>query len=391
MKKIKFLFSFLTILLLVGCNSGDNGNQVIEKFEKKVNSVKSYSVKGTMEITSNEETYTYDVSVNYKYDNQYKVTLINTVNNHEQVILKNSDGVYVVTPALNKSFKFQSEWPDNSSQSYLLASLLKDIKSTKDAKVDKNKDYYIVNAKVNYPNNSNLVSEKIYFDKDNNLKEVQVLNKDGNAVITMKFNSIKYSDKFDKDNFNLDSLISTNECKGDENCNTNGLKEETTKTEDKQEKFKENMEKTNEQNEQSDQNKQNDNIVKEGNEQNNEQTTSILDNIVYPLYLPEDTHLSTKDTVDTDNGDRVIMTYAGAKPFMIIEEAASVSKEMEITSVTGDPLLLSMAVGALSSNSLEWQSNNVDYYITSSYLSSEELMTIAESLNTASVVEITNK
>lgn len=382
MKKFKFLFVFMAILLLCGCGSKENGNQVIDKFEKKVNSVKSYSVKGTMEIASNEETYTYDVSVDYKYDNQYKVTLVNTVNNHEQVILKNSDGVYVVTPALNKSFKFQSEWPDNSSQSYLLASLIKDIKNTKDVKIDKNKDYYIVNANVNYPNNSNLVNEKIYFDKDNNLKEVQVLNKDGNAVITMKFNSIKYSDKFDKDNFNLDSLISTNECKGDENCNTESTKDEPKKDEN---------DKTNE-------NSTNDASPKEpssnentNTEQSSEKTTSILDNIVYPLYLPKDTHLSTKDTVDTDNGDRVIMTYAGAKPFMIIEEAASVSKEMEVTSVSGDPLLLSMAVGALSSNSLEWQSNNVEYYITSSYLSSEELMTIAESLNTASVVEITNK
>ena len=76
---------------------------------------------------------------------------------------------------------------------------------------------------------------------------------------------------------------------------------------------------------------------------------------------------------------------------MIIEEAATVSKEMEVTSVYGDPLLLSTAVGALSTNSLEWQSNNMQYYITSSYLTSEELLTIAESLNTAAVVELINK
>ena len=239
-----------------------------------------------------------------------------------------------------------------------------------------------INSRYGAGSKSIDVGCKCFLKKDNNLKEVQVLNKDGNAVITMKFNSIKYSDKFDKDNFNLDSLISTNECKGDENCNTESTKDEPKKDEN---------DKTNE-------NSTNDASPKEpssnentNTEQSSEKTTSILDNIVYPLYLPKDTHLSTKDTVDTDNGDRVIMTYAGAKPFMIIEEAASVSKEMEVTSVSGDPLLLSMAVGALSSNSLEWQSNNVEYYITSSYLSSEELMTIAESLNTASVVEITNK
>lgn len=344
MKKLKFLLLALIVVVLCGCGKAKSSN-IIEKFEQKVNSTKSYQIAGSMEIVSNEETFTYDVSVDYKYDEFYKVTLLNKTNNHEQVILKDGESVYVVTPALNKSFKFQSEWPDNSSQSYLLKSLLNDIKATSEPKVDENDDYYIVNANVNYPNNSKLKTEKIYFDKDGNLKEVQVLNKDGNAIIRMKFNSIKYSVKFDDANFSLDSLITKCEDEG------------TCKTTENGESSKE---------------------------------TGALNDIIYPLYLPEDTHLSTKDTVTTEGSDRVIMTYAGAKPFMIIEEPVATSKEMEITSVSGEPLLLSSAIAAVGSNSLEWQSNNMSYYITSSYLSPEEMMTIAESLSTAAVVEITN-
>lgn len=350
MKKIKYFFVIVMMFALCGCGLKGNKTDIVDRFVKKVNSVKSYKVNGNMEIVSNEETYAYDVVVDYKYDNLYKVTLTNKTNNHEQVILKNKDGVYVVTPALNKSFKFQSDWPDNSSQSYLLGSLVKDIKNTNDIKVDSNDDYDIINANVNYPNNSNLVLEKIYFDKNNNLKEVQVLNKDSKAIIKMKFNDIKYNAKYDDGFFNLDNLIVENECKGEEDCKSKS-DDEVKKTE----------------------------------------PTSILENIVYPLYLPADTHLSTKDTINTGNGDRVIMTYAGAKPFMIIEENANVNKDMEVTSVYGDPMLLSMGIGALSNNSLEWNANNVEYYITSSYLTSEELMTIAESLNTASVVEINEK
>lgn len=345
MKKFKILLIVLTLVVMCGCGKTKSTN-IIEKFEQKINSTKSYQVIGLMEIVSNEETYSYDVSVDYKYDNYYKVKLLNKTNNHEQVILKDGNSVYVVTPALNKSFKFQSEWPDNSSQSYLLKSLLNDIKSTENAVVDENEDYYIVNANVNYPNNGKLKTEKIYFDKDGNLKEVQVLNKDGNAIIRMKFNSIKYSVKFDDNYFNLDTLI-TNSC-DDSSTNPNCDKSSPSK-----------------------------------------ETSSIKD-IIYPLYLPEDTHLSTKDMVETDNGDRAIITYAGAKPFMIIEESAKANKNMEVTSVYGDPLFLSMGVGALGENSLEWQSGDISYYITSSYLTQEEMMTIAESLSTASVIEIKN-
>lgn len=340
MKKFKFLLVILAILTFCGCGKTKSTN-IIEKFKDKVNSTKSYQVVGSMEIVSNEETFNYDVNVDYKYDEFYKVTLLNKTNDHEQVILKDGESVYVVTPALNKSFKFQSEWPANSSQSYLLKSLLKDIESTENPVVDENDDYYIVNANVNYPNNNSLKTEKIYFDKNGELKEVQVLNKDGNAIIRMKFTSIKYSAKFDDDHFTLDSLI-TNTCEGDD-CGKD----------------------------------------------DSSQTGAIKD-IIYPLYLPEDTHLSTKDTVKTNVGDRVIMTYAGAKPFMIIEEASRASKEMEVTSVSGDPLFLSTAVAAAGNNSLEWQSNNMNYYITSTALTQDEMRTIAESLNTASVVEITD-
>ena len=102
MKRLKLAFALLAIFIVCGCGQKNGASDVIEKFEKKVNGVKSYNVTGNMEITSNEETYTYKVNVDYKYDNQYKVTLTNKVNNHEQVILKNSDGVYVVT---HKSLK----------------------------------------------------------------------------------------------------------------------------------------------------------------------------------------------------------------------------------------------------------------------------------------------
>lgn len=338
MKKFKFLLVILAVMTFCGCGKTKSSN-VIEKFRDKVNSTKSYQVTGSMEIVSNEETFSYDVNVDYKYDEYYKVTLLNKTNDHEQVILKDGESVYVVTPALNKSFKFQSEWPDNSSQSYLLKSLLKDIEKTENPTVDENDEYYIITAGVNYPNNNSLKSEKIYFDKNGELKEVQVLNKDGYAIIRMKFNSIKYSVKFEDSHFTLDSLVTN--CEDDSAC-------------------------------------KNDDSA----------STGVLEDIIYPLYLPEDTHLSTKDTVKTDDGDRVIMTYAGAKPFMIIEEATKASKEMEITSITGDPLFLSNAIGALGSNSLEWQSNKTNYYITSSYLTQDEMRTIAESLNTASVVDI---
>ena len=84
----------------------------------------------------------------------------------------------------------------------------------------------------------------------------------------------------------------------------------------------------------------------------------------------------------------MILTFAGDKEFVLIEEASNVSDKFEIIPVYGDPMLVSDTVAALSANSLSWSSGNVDYYLASQDLSQEEMLTIASSLgNTAAVVE----
>ena len=159
-----------------------------------------------MTILSNEDTFSYDVEASKSKDDYYKISLINKTNNHEQVILKNSDGVYVITPDLNKSFKFQSDWPNNGSQSYLLDILVKDVENDKELHIETNEDK-IIQCKVNYPNNKNLYSEKIYLDKDYGVSKVEVLDQDGKVKITLEVKDIDYKPKFNDNFFALDINI----------------------------------------------------------------------------------------------------------------------------------------------------------------------------------------
>ena len=171
----KALILFILVFLISGCGKKTN-ESVVKDFESKVNSSKSYKLDGSLEIFNDEDTFTYKIDVSYLKSDNYKVSLINQINNHEQVILKNSSGVYVVTPSLNKSFKFQSDWPNNGSQSYLLSSLVSDIKNMEKLDIKVKDDEYIVKTDVNYPNNQELVYQLIYLDKDSNLKKVEVFN-----------------------------------------------------------------------------------------------------------------------------------------------------------------------------------------------------------------------
>ena len=135
-------------------------SSAINKFKKVVDNNDKYSLSGVMDIVSNEEVYHYDVTVDYMKGDYYKASLINKDTKHEQIILKNKTGVYVITPSLNKSFKFQSDWPNNSSQAYILSSLLKDMENDSNIQLEEKEDKYIITSTVNYPNNTMLLNQK---------------------------------------------------------------------------------------------------------------------------------------------------------------------------------------------------------------------------------------
>lgn len=283
--------------------------------------------------------------------------------------------VIVVTPTLNKSFKFQSEWPSNSSQSYILSSLLNDVKKDENMTLEELDKNYVIKTSVNYPNNSDLTYQKIYFDKDMNLEKVEVYNNEDIVNIKVVFSSVDLKAGLKEEDFLLEDLIDT----------TN----DEEKGESKEESNNDETSGANETNDTENENTSSGNETTNNNCENEEcdtKSSNILDDIIYPLYIPSETYLSNSEEVNTDEGNRMILTFAGDKNFVLIEEVANVSSEFEIIPVYGDPVMLSDTIAAKSANSMYWTSNNVSYYLTSNDLSSEEMVTIAESLGNTKVV-----
>lgn len=380
MKKIAVLAISL-VLILTGCGK-KSPEDLKEKFINNVKNTKSYTLKGNMEILSNEETFTYSLEANYLEGNFYKVTLVNQTNNHEQIILKNKDGVYVVTPTLNKSFKFQSEWPNSSSQSYILESLVTDIKNDNESTVETIEKGYVIKSKVNYPNNSDLKYQKIYFDSDMNLEKVEVYNNDNIVVIKAAFTKINMKANLKEEDFALEELIDTSK-KEENNNNSNN----TTSNKDNNTNNNENKTDSNNKPKNCTTDDPNCNNTCD-NEECDTKSGNIIDSIIYPLYIPSSTYLSNSEKVDTDEGNRVILTFAGEKNFVLIEEVAMKANEFEIIPVYGDPVMLSDTIAAKSASSMYWTSDNISYYLTSSDLTTDEMVTIAESLGNAKTVSV---
>ena len=335
MKKI-FLGIFLCLIFLTGCGKKSEGD-VLKSYTSAVEKAKSYYLNGKMELVNNEDVYTYDISVSYEADDNYKIELVNTVNNHEQVILRNSEGVYVVTPSLNKSFKFQSDWPYNNSQVYLLSSLLDDINNDEERVFETKDNEYVFTTRVNYPNSPKLEKQKIYFNANNLPTRVEVLDKDGNVEIKMVFNKIDLKADFNDTYFDLSSILDT------EVKEENNEEQQNTETETKE--------------------------------------TATIDDIIYPMYLPTNTYLANQEKVKVDNGERPILTFAGDSSFVLVEETVSITNSPEIIPTYGEVELIGASLAVINDNSANWFSNGIEYYVVSDTMDSSEILEVAKSIS----------
>ncbi len=333
MKKILGVFlAFVFAMCLTGCGKEDE-KTVLNKLDKKVNNVNGYKLEAEMELINNEDSYKYDVTVSYKKEDNYRVSLRNKTNNHEQIILKNEEGVYVLTPNLNKSFKFQSKWPYNNSQSYLLQSIISDMKNDSKLSMKKVNDDYVFTSTVNYKNNASLTHQEVVVDKNYMIKSVAVLDDEENAGIKVNFKSVDMKAKFDDNYFVLE-----------ENMETFAQTSEQVAGE-----------------------------------------TSEFDEAIYPMYLPEGTYLETEKTVDLDEGSRIILTFAGDTPFLLVEEPALREDDMTIIPTSGDIDIFMDTIAIVDDTSITWSSAGVDYYLVSNEMSTAELINVAKSMSTMPV------
>lgn len=329
MKKTIIMCSLFVLLLLTGCQKYGE-KEIVSELTKKTKDISSYQIKGKLEVTNNDDTYNYDVTVSHESPNKYRVSLINKSNDHEQIILKNDDGVYVVTPSLNKSFKFQSDWPNNNSQIYLLSAIVNDINNDNERTFEENNNKYIFTTKVNYPNNIDLVKQKVYLDKDLTITRVEVLDNNDIPKMIMTYDTIDYKPNFNDNYFDLESIIQKSEEQ-----------------------------------------------LPSGTE-----SSSTLNDIIYPLYIPTGTALVDQEKINKTKGERVILTFDGEKPFLLVEETVDITDEFSIIPIYGEPYLLIDTVGALSDKSITWVSNGIEYYIASETMSQLELIEVASSIAT---------
>ncbi|KML44210.1 LolA family protein [Cytobacillus firmus] len=331
MKKKWFMLlaGLLVVLALSACGSKTQ-EDVVKDLDKKLEDVKGYKAEAKMTLQMGTDPQTYEIEVWHKDPDFYRVNLKNAQKEQSQMILRNNDGVFVLTPALNKSFRFQSDWPQNSSQAYLYESLVKDIMEDKEAKFSATKEHYVFETKTRYQNNQMLPVQEIKLKKsDLSPVSVKVMDPDKNALVTVEFSNVKFNASFDKKDFDMQKNM------------TGAQLEVPVMAEVEDQEF----------------------------------------TVKYPQMDMADVKLVDEQEMKTEDGKRVVLTYDGEKSFTLVQEKAVVMPTSSVvTSVKGEPVDLGSTIGALSDNTISWTYQGVDYMIASNDLSPEEMSDIARSV-----------
>ncbi|WP_169089472.1 outer membrane lipoprotein-sorting protein [Paenibacillus sp. PL91] len=184
-------------LVLAACGTKD-AESVVKELDKVVNSMESYQGSGTMTLRTGQQPLEYKVEVSYQKPQYYRIKLTNEEKDITQIVLRNDDGVFVLTPKLNKVFRFQSDWPQNQGQVYLYQTLIQSILVDNSRQFVIDDDAYVFDVMANY-NNGSLARQKIWLNKSD-YKPVQVEVSDTNAavMVEVKFDKFDFGPKFDK-------------------------------------------------------------------------------------------------------------------------------------------------------------------------------------------------
>lgn len=322
--------TFFAVILVVSACGGKSQESVVKKISEKLEDVNGYKVEAQMTMKTGQEERNYEIDIWYKRGENdfYRVGLQNAEEDSGQVILKNEEGVFVLNPALNKSFKFQTDWPNNSSQPYLYQSLVHDVLNDKEAEFSADDDHYIFFTKTNYQNNTNLPYQEVYFDKKNYIPTaVKIMDKDKNPLVVVEFKSMDINPVFQDNDFKQESILQ-------------GGKSE-------------------------------------------ESVAKMMDDLA--VMYPTETlgaELVEKEEVELEDGKRVIMTFKGEKNFSLIQEKMTAVPTTAgfVEEVNGDIVNLGYTIGAITNNGIEWSYNGTDFFLASEDMTIEELIEVAVSV-----------
>lgn len=395
------------IVLVAGCGK-KSADDVVKDLSNVVSGMDSYHGTALMTLHTGETPQEYLVDVSYRKPSYYRIAMTNENKDVTQIVLRNDEGVFVLTPSLNKSFRFKSDWPDNQGQVYLYETLVRSIIGDKTRQLASGENAYVFDVAANY-NSSSLVRQKIWLNKENYApQQVQVSDANAKVLVDLKFSDFKFGTKFNKDAFDMErnmtagstavpqagtpeasgaeAAVDTNntqqsqepgsaEGQGEKTDEATGNEQQGTSSEDAEDKAG------------SQQPSAVEPSTDSSTEQSAEEGEGVVDptmsefGLIEPTYLPEGVQMRDMPVITDSSNHAVMIRYEGQYNFTIVEARP---QDRAVSLSAGS--LIDMGFGVMGvltgdqQRTLTWMNDGVEFRITSADLPVSEMTKIAASM-----------
>jgi len=322
-------------LLLGGCFGQKTPEDVVSDLSGTLGKMSGYKSQAILTMQTGSTPMEYDVQVWYEKPNNYRVALTSKQRGITQIILRNGEGVFVLTPHLNKSFRFQSGWPENNGPLYLYETLTRSIIDDAERQMKMEEKQYVFEVKANYSGNRSLTKQKIWMTEDFKPTHAEIMDSSMQPLVKINFTEFVFNPSFDKDAFDKDRNMTTSSLPSIPTMGTNGQ------------------------------------VMEQPNSQFG---------VIVPTYVPEGVKQGNIEPV-TKNGVRtVVLNYKGAYNYKLVEARPT---EVSVTYEQGMPVNLGFTVGVLAQTDdnrriLTWELDGVEFMLAGD-LPEEEMISVAQS------------
>ncbi|MGO4730711.1 DUF4367 domain-containing protein [Paenibacillus sp. 2KB_22] len=393
MRRISWMLAMVLVLsvLLAACGKKDAA-AVVKDLNEVVGEMESYQGAGVMTLHTGDTPQQYKVEVWHQKPSYYRIALTNAKKDVTQIVLRNDEGVFVLTPSQNKSFRFQSNWPDNQGQVYLYETLIRSITGDTTRQFADEKESYVFDVAANY-NTHALVRQKIWLNKsDYAPKQVEVSDSNANVVVDVKFDSFKFGTEFEKDAFDMQRNMTAASEEGGKTGTDSGVTPvEQTGNEGGKEPANPQTAPEPDGAVTDGQTGVGGDTEQQGTEgaatgQEGEEPTlaepegSDSFGVIQPTYAPEGVQLKDDQILEEAEDYSVMLRYEGTYNYTIFEARP---QDRAVSLAPSSVVDLGFTLGMISGDALKtltWMTDGIEYRITSADLPQNEMVRIATSM-----------
>ena len=332
----KWLKRIIVIFLIVGLLAFgayklifNKNNNVEKSAQETLENLKSYYMEASMEFYKGEDSRKYVVKVSFEKDescDKYRVSMYDKASDQEQIIVKNNEGVFVLTPALNQAYKFKGDWPLNGHKPYLYQSMIETMQGTCD--ISKLDEGYLIVSTPEFKNMPSWARQEMKMTKEYKPEWVHIYDNNNDVALKVSFNKVEFNPTFSADYFDV-------------NSNMKEARENLTQS----------------------------------------SSSTIYDLPLYPVNAEVDASLKEVSNITIDNNVQVMLTYSGNQSFTVLESTTKCHDEFVIEDVNGEIVDVYGVFGYYTTNSnivkLYFAYNDVSYQIWSDCVDVSVLVEVA--------------